>query len=216
MKHLIFYFLGFVLLTGFSTDRGEPSVSISVDKMNVLYVGVNNPISISSKNISTAELKIVGIGCLITRISATKYIIKVSRPGTTSKVVVKYGEKTLKEIEFRAKRIPNPVPMLAIRKTLSNQYSAEEFKEIVGLAMMLENFDFEARCNTQSYYLTRVTKDGVRKTVANTGASLRGESKNLVEGATSGDIYIFDRIKSRCPGDMAGRSYQTGIVAYIK
>ncbi len=87
-----------------------------------------------------------------------------------------------------------------------------EFRAQLGIAAILENFDFEAKCNVMGYEITKVAKrkDAISQT--NRGGRYGEDVKRMVRSARPGDIYYFDNIKAKCPGDKAGR--RLGSVVY--
>ena len=70
---------------------------------------------------------------------------------------------------------------------------------------MLDNFDFEAKCNLAGFTLTRVAKRQDPESSANRGAKIEGAAASLQGKATPGDKFIFQDIKCKCPGDVADR-----------
>lgn len=217
MKQNLLFLLGFFILTAFSTDNTAPNVYFSLQKMNVVYAGVANPLEIKVPNRSI-KISVAGGGSMIKKIGTNKYRITAAFPGQTAKLKVmdKEDNNILYEVNLRIKRIPNPVPILGFRPNYDNKYTVDVFKQLRSVAMILENFDFETRCSTRSYQMTRVQADGKRESVMNTGASFRGEAKALVAKATEGDIYIFDQIQSQCSSDKATRQHKTSLVAFIQ
>ena len=135
----------------------EPSEAvISADKMNVFYVGVTNPISVAAAGVSTNALKVScsGGGCNMTKSSNGKYNIKVSQPGATATITVSGGGLQATRFEYRVKRIPDPVAIVGGGPTKrGGAMPAGTFRGQKGVAAILENFDFEARCNLQSFEL---------------------------------------------------------------
>jgi hypothetical protein len=94
----------------------------------------------------------------------------------------------------------------------SSSMSLGRFKMIHHLEAVLKNFDFDAKCEIQSYDITRVRKREDAITYANQGAGYSKTAQNLVDNAKSGDIYYYDNIKARCPGDAAGRAINSLVV----
>lgn len=194
----------------FKYEVGRRSVTVSADKMNVFYVGVTNPISVAAAGVSSNKLKVScsGGGCSMTKKSNGKYDIKVSQPGSKAVITVSGGGLDATRFEYRVKRIPDPVAIVGGDAT--NQRGggmrAGTFKGQKGVAAILKNFDFEARCNLQSFELTRQAKRSDPVTERQNGGSYRGKVQTLVSMAKAGDTYYFDNIKARCPGDNAGRN----------
>jgi hypothetical protein len=81
-----------------------------------------------------------------------------------------------------------------------------EFKAQQGVGAFLDNFDFDARCEIQGYNLVYVPKRQDPVESVNPGARYNAKSRRLVNQAKPGDIYYFENVKARCPGDRAGRN----------
>lgn len=187
--------------SAFTYEVGERSASVSADKMNVLYVGVDNPLSITAAGISSNDLKVSGSGSGIqlTKTAPGKYNAKVSQQGG-AKITLSGGGLAPTSYEFRTKIIPDPVATLSGQQGGSMGNGA--FKAQNGLIPELVNFDFDARCDVQSFMLYRVPKPGTGEAVgqANRGISYQPAVRSLVSKASPGDLYVFDDIRVKCPG----------------
>lgn len=183
------------------TPDCPPAGNILLDKMNVVYLGVDNPITIEVRNAAAADLRVVATGADITG-GSSKYILK---PFAIGEVVVEVSVKSevIAERRFRAKRIPDPVVKLGNSK--GGRIGSGEFKAQRGLAPFLENFDFEARCMVAGYIITRIGKDGERQSNVNHSGRFGTSGSALIQQATPGDIYNFTEVRVRCPGDQANR-----------
>ncbi|MEN0046196.1 MAG: GldM family protein [Bacteroidota bacterium] len=191
----------------FEYEVGRRSVAVAADKMNVFYIGVDNPISVSAAGVSSNDLRISckGAGCKM-KGSGNKRVINVSNPGEAT-ITVSGGGLRSSPFVFRSKRIPDPVPMLG--KNRGGAMRSGEFKAQGGLLAMLEGFDFDARCNIQGFNLVRVPKRQDAVSSTNSGARYNAKSQRLVRAAKPGDLYYFENIKAKCPGDKAGRPLGT-------
>ncbi len=185
-------------------EVGRRSVAVAADKMNVFYIGVDNPITVSAAGVSSNALRVSCNGCNLSG-SGNNRIVTVDRPGEVSVVVT--GEGLNSTFPFRAKRIPDPVPQLGNSK--GGSMGNGEFKAQGGVLAVLEGFDFDARCAIQGFNIVRVPKrqDAIQN--VNAGARYDDKSSRLVQQATPGDIYYFENIKAKCPGDQAGRPLGT-------
>ncbi len=188
----------------FEYEVGERSVTVSADKMNVFYIGVENPVSVSAAGVSSNKLNvsISGGGGTIRRVSGSQYIVEVKKPTNDCRINVT-GEGLQYSKVFRVKRIPDPVARLGNKQdgTMGNG----EFKAQQGLIAWLDNFDFDAKCNIQGFTLVRVAKRQDPVEVINRGGRFNSDARRLVNQAKPGDTYYFDNVKARCPGDVAGR-----------
>ncbi len=101
----------------------KPSLTVSAKKMNVFYIGVDNPVSISVPGIAVEQLRprISGGGTLKFDTKSRDYIVRIPK-NAKNKAVISVDAKfngTLKSMgsaEFRVKRLPNPNAYIANKK----------------------------------------------------------------------------------------------------
>ncbi len=189
----------------FEYEVGVRSATVSPTKMNVFYIGVDNPVevSVAGANSNKVNASCSGAGCNMSGGNG-KYNVKVSSPGKATINVSAEGFS--QKFEFRSKRIPTPAPSFNPNEVQAGgKMGNGSFKGRRGIFAVLENFDFEAKCNIQGFQLTRVParQDAMRAT--NSGPTYSGRAATLIQAAKPGDTFYFDNIKARCPGDAAGR-----------
>jgi gliding motility-associated protein GldM len=192
----------------FKYEVGQASCTVAADKMNVFYIGVPNPISISAAGVSSNKMNVSinGGGGTISG-SGKSYTVNVNSPGECKIVISSPELGAPASFTFRVKRIPDPVPKMGNGPNAKGgKMGNGEFKAQQGLFADLVGFDFEARCNIQSYTLTRVAKRQDPVPADNQGGTFSGQARSAVDQAKPGDVYYFDDIKARCPGDVAGRN----------
>jgi gliding motility-associated protein GldM len=188
----------------FEYEVGRRAVTVSADKMNVFYMGVDNPVSVVAAGVSTNSLK-VGLSGNARRTggSSTKFTVTGTAEGKANVTVSGDGLKTT-SFEFRVKRIPDPVAKVA-GKT-GGELGNGVLKAQGGVIPVLENFDFEARCDIQGFKLIYVARRQDPEQSVNPGGAFNGTSRALLNKAKPGDQYIFDDVRAKCPGDAAGRT----------
>ncbi|MCB0634200.1 MAG: gliding motility protein GldM [Saprospiraceae bacterium] len=187
----------------FEYEVGRRSVTVSADKMNVFYIGVENPVSVVAAGVSSNDLRVSGNGGgLQLKGSGGKYTATVSTPGE-AKITVSGGGLKTSTFDFRVKRIPDPQARLS--RSAGGEMGNGEFKAQSGVGAFLDNFDFDAKCEIQGYNLVYVPKRQDPVESVNPGARYNDKSQRLVGQAKPGDIYYFENVKARCPGDKAGR-----------
>ena len=187
----------------FKYEVGQPAMHVSADRQNILYIGVDNPVTIAAAGITTSSIKVSMTGGSLQKKSSTGYIAKVSKPG---KVIITIKDiKTGKSFpfQFRAKRLPDPV--LRLGKHIDGQISSGEFKAQAGLSAPLENFDIDARCQIKSYHLSYIRKRQDAVSLKGSGARFVGDVASAISQAKPGDQYSFTEMKVRCPGDPSDR-----------
>ncbi len=193
----------------FVYEVGSRSVAVSADMMNVFYIGVKNPLTVSASGVSSNDVKVSSTGGITISGSGSKRMVTAKKPGEATIKVSAKG-KILGSFPFRVKRIPDPVASLNPNKKVSGgAIGSGEFKAYRGIFSILENFDFDAKCLVKSFDLVYVPKRQDAVPSKNAGASYNQKSKRLIKKAKPGDIYYFDNVKTKCPGDISTRKINT-------
>ena len=188
----------------FEFEVGERSCNVSAEKMNVFYIGVENPVGITAAGVPSAQLSVQasGGGIDLVKQGGGKYVANVKSPGEAT-IVLSGGGLPPTNFKFRVKRIPTPVPMLSDKR--GGAMPNGVFKAQQGVIPVLEGFEFDAKCTIQGFNLVRVAPRQDAQIVANTGGRFSPQANTLIQQAKPGDRYLFEQIKGRCPGDAAAR-----------
>ena len=173
----------------------RPSAVVSPDKMNVLYIGLPNPVSISAPGVPKESLRVSMTGGSITGLGE-HWVANVSTLGNATvnvsaeldKGKVSFLGKTL----FRVKRIPNPVAMFA--GTSGGSQNTPTLQGQGFIFATLKDFEFDAKFHIKSYklYIIRPRQDAV--VVSGYGDALSQEVKDKLRLVTPGTRLIFDDI----------------------
>ena len=186
--------------TTYQYEVGETSVTVSADKMNVFYIGVDNPISVAAAGYSINDISvgINGGGGKVRKVGSNNYMVNVSQPGD-AKVVVRNKGKQVRSVPFRVKRIPNPEARLGNKN--GGNIGSGEFKAQRGVLAILEGFDFDARCNINRFEVVYVAPRQDAVLSENSGPVFNGKTGRLIGRAKPGDTYYFRDVRAKCPGD---------------
>lgn len=190
----------------FEYEVGERSVTVSAEKMNVFYIGVDNPLAVSAAGVSSNDLQVSinGGGGTLKRVGNSQFVVNVTEPTDDCRIVVNAPTAGLRDSKlFRVKRIPDPVARLGNKE--DGSMGNGEFKAQQGVIAWLDNFDFDAKCLIQSFTIVRVPKREDPIEADNQGGGYNDKAARLVNMARPGDTYYFRDVKARCPGDKAGR-----------
>ncbi|HEU4607895.1 MAG TPA: gliding motility protein GldM [Chitinophagaceae bacterium] len=173
---------------------GVPSgASVFLEKMNVLYLGVDNPLTISGGSVGSEKVKVSFPNGTLTKVSGDHYIAKPSGNPTISKIVVSADGKNY-EFPMRIKRLPPPTGFVGTKK--GGRISSAEFKAIGALFARLEDSDFEAPFRVVSYKLGATGGAfPVYQQATNEGNRWSGAAKAIVDKATPGTTVFFDEIR---------------------
>lgn len=178
----------------------RPSAVVSPDKMNVFYIGVPNPVSVSAPGFSKDKIKVsMSAGELSG--SGGNYIVKVSNPGkvtVTVSGVLDGGKSTvLGSTEFRIKRIPPP--RVKFSGKAGGRISAGEAKVQNRIFAVLEDFDFEANFNIQHFKLYIVKPRADAQVFESTNNQFTPAMTAAMTGVIPGTRLIFDDIFATGP-----------------
>lgn len=180
----------------------KPNSVVSADKMNVLYIGVDNPMSISVPGISNDKVRVSidgGGGALKSNPQAGggHYIATVATIGkATIKVSAEIGGKVLPmgNFEYRIKRVPDPVAQI------SNSKGGGINKNLLAagtLIPILENFDFELFFRIISFRITVIQRGKDPIEIEGQGNQLTQQMRDLVAKLPIGSKIYFEYIKAK-------------------
>jgi gliding motility-associated protein GldM len=177
----------------------KSGVVVSPTKMNVLYRGVKNPISISVPGIAPELVKpsLQG-GSLSPDAQAGKgnYIAEV-KGGSTATVIVSAEvdgkQRKMGEFEFRVKDVPSPVATIA--GTKEGLVSANRLAAAPTVIPKMENFDFELFFKVTKFDLVfQVGTDLITKQV--TGSSIPRGDLDQIKRLKKGSRVYIENIKA--------------------
>jgi gliding motility-associated protein GldM len=174
---------------------GLPSgASIFLEKMNVVYIGVANPLTISGGSVGREKVHVAfaSPGATLTNTGGDHYEARATTPGM-SKIIVTANGKNF-EFPIRVKNLPLPAGFIGSKK--GGAISSAEFKAIGGLISRLEDSDFEAPFKVVSYKLGAIGGGIPAYTEAsNEGNRWSGNAASIVSRSTPGTNIFFDQIR---------------------
>jgi gliding motility-associated protein GldM len=172
---------------------GVPSgASVFLEKMNVLYIGVDNPLTISGGSVGAEKTRVSFPDGSITRGAGGHWIAKPSKPGM-SKIIVNADGKNF-EFPMRLKYLPPPAAFVGAKK--GGSISSAELKAIGAIIAKLEDSDFEAPYRVVSYKIGAVGGPiQLYQEFPNDGNRWNGQAASLITRCGPGSRVFFDQIK---------------------
>lgn len=178
----------------------EPTATLAASKMNVIYVGVDNPMQVSAPGVSVDEIEIAGPGISFRPDPKIPggYIAKASKanPRGTKITVKKKDGTVLATPEFRVKRLPDPAASILGQK--EGLVSKGKLKAASFIKAEMENFDFEAKVVVRSFKMT-VSMGGDLKEFTANNATLTPAMRSMLSNVRRGWRVYFEDIKVRMP-----------------
>lgn len=171
---------------------GTPSgASVFLQKMNVLYIGVDNPMTISGGSVGAEKVRVSFSNGDISKSGGDNYVARPKTPGMANIVVNADGKNFT--FPMRVKYLPNPAAFLGSKK--SGNISAAEFKAIGAIMAKLEDSDFEAPYKVVSYrFGAQGGPIAVYSEAVNNGNRWNGQAAQLVARTGPGSVVFFDNI----------------------
>jgi gliding motility-associated protein GldM len=173
---------------------GQSSAAVQLDKMNVLFIGVDNPVTVSgSGSVDQIQATISGGGGQISNAGGSKRIVRVNQETDDCIITVRTPDGKATPIRFRVRSIPDPTPMIGTYE--SGDVPASYFKSQAGVRAFVKNFFYETQFNVTSF---RITGDGAGFEEGideknNTGA-VWSEARSIINKCRPGSYIYIDNI----------------------
>ena len=172
---------------------GVPSgASVFLQKMNVLYVGVENPLTISGGSVGSEKVSVSFSGGVpVVKTGGDNYTIKPKNPGV-AEITVNANGKGYK-FPMRVKFLPPPTAFIGSKK--GGNISSAELKAIGAVIAKLDS-DFEAPYKVVSYRVGAVGGPiQIYDDKINNGNRWTGPAESLISRAGPGTRVFFDQIQ---------------------
>ncbi|MBC8053376.1 MAG: gliding motility protein GldM [Sphingobacteriaceae bacterium] len=177
----------------------RPSAVVSPTAMNVFYIGVPNPVSVSAPGIPKENLRVSMSGGSISGSNGT-YTVKVNSAGIAKVNVSADFNGKVQQIgssEFRIKRIPDPVPQFAGKS--SGSVSSVQIKSQSTVFARLNGFEFDARFTVTGFTLIIAKPRADAVVIKGSGNDLTPAMRTAMNAVAPGTRVIFDNIEAVGP-----------------
>lgn len=182
----------------------RPAIVVSPDKMNVLYVGLDNPISVSVPGIAAEDLQPSMSGGSISG-SRGKYVAKVPQSMVGKEVTVnvsartKNGVKSMGQgVKFRVKAVPNPVGTV-YGKRMASTIKQGELQFLKGVVPAMDDFQFELKIPVISFDVS-MNVGGMETTISTKGPQFSEQQLALIRKAKKNNKIYIEKIMVQKPG----------------
>lgn len=189
----------------FNYQSSKSSAVVSPTKMNVLYVGVENPLNISVPGIPADKLTAKISKGSISGNNGTYYAKVTTTDNVTVDVYANIDgtSKKMGEMTFRVKRIPKPIPIVLGKG--SSRMPRSRFLAAPSIDLDMNDFVFEVPFKVVEYtYMIAVDGEilGNSKTVKSN--ILAADIKDFVRNVKAGKkiMVYLDGIKANVAGDV--------------
>ncbi len=185
----------------------EGNVVVSPTKMNLFYIGVENPVDISVAGVAPDKVFADMTNGTITRSGGT-WIVRPRRPGNSFVIVSAEIDGTKREVdrkEFRVKTVPTPQAMV------NNQTGGAINKNVLlaqtGVAAVMENFEFDLTFTVTEFKVLTIVQGFVREAKSENN-NFTQRQYEIIRGLSKGSPLYIQDIKAVGP-DGGVRNLQT-------
>lgn len=168
--------------------------AISPTKMNVFYIGVENPVSVTATG-RQISATISGSGGTIKNVGTGKYIVTVKQTGKAVVTAIADG-KPAGTMEFRCLPVPDPYATVGGKR--GGPINKAELLSASFVKAQLDNFVFDLTFPVVSFSVS-VTVGGYTEDVVAQGANITPQQKNLIQQLQKGSRVYFENIKAKAP-----------------
>lgn len=183
---------------------GSTGASMQLDKMNVFYIGVPNPISVSAAGYSLEDVSVSIPDATVTPgAQKGQYNVETNKPGKVFAAINAKTESGVKQVggmEVRVKYIPDPTAKVGGKS--SGSLPSNVLKAQLGIVAALDGFDFDARFVVTSFEFSMLPKRGELIGPFKVDGALFSKNKQVVDAIARckpGDKVFFEEIRAVGP-----------------
>jgi len=183
---------------------GSTGASIQLDKMNVFYIGVPNPITVSAAGYSVEDISVNIPNATLAATGKGTWNVTVTTPGKVMASINAKTESGVKQVggmEIRVKTIPDPIAKVAGKP--GGVVGSGVFKAQIGIPAVLENFDFDTKFQVTSFEFSYLPKRGEYQGPFNVNGATFDRNPQVATYQTKlakpGDKVFIENIKAVGP-----------------
>lgn len=181
--------------------KSSHEANIQLEKQNVFYIGVNNPVTVSVSGVPADRIIVeTDNGSVMPTAKPGGYVVKVDSLNKTT-ITVSYKEggttKFAGLYTYRNKRIPDPVTYVgSIRH--EGIILKHDLQNVSGVFTRMENYDFDCSFKPQSFSMS-VFHDSAWKEYKAIGPAINAEMRNALKTAMPEDRILFHNVVTKGP-----------------
>ena len=177
-----------------------PSLTVAATKMNVFYIGVDNPVSISVPGIAEASLRpSISVGTLTRDATGKNWVVRVPQGQKTIISVsadILGTPRSMGSAEFRIRRVPSPNAEIAGQ--VEGTIDKSTLIAAGAIIPVMRDFEFELFFEVKSFRMTTIIGgDGISK--RGNGNRFSDEMISMIQSARKGQKFFFENIQAEGP-----------------
>ncbi len=180
----------------------KPAATIAATQMNLLYKGIDNPMSISVPGFAASDVNISAPGLSLRPLGGGLYNVKVksstNKDVTITASITKDGKsRTVGSEKFRVRSLPQPTAQLGgIPNDGLPKGKAAVGAQTTILASMGAGFAFDLNYRVQGFKMILAYQRKPPVMASSSNGRLTGKMKGMVKSAQGGDRILIEGIRA--------------------
>ncbi|CAN5232376.1 gliding motility protein GldM [soil metagenome] len=143
----------------------RPALTVSAEKMKVMYAGLNNPISVSVPGVASEKMRVSCSNGVLVNKGNGQFIVQNPKAGeckiTVTATMENGTDKNMGTNSFKVKNLPKPETSVSGCPAGGGRVKAAVLASALGITSVYPYTDFEdAKCRVASYHM-EIYKDGI-------------------------------------------------------
>ena len=188
----------------------EPMATISPTMMNVLYAGIDNPISISVPGVPMSAVQATMTNGTLTRNGDT-WIAHPGKVGTEAEISVQASidgsTQTVGSMKFRVRKLPDPTPYIAVKsgdgtnhyKGTPKRISKAQLLSASGLSAAIDDDILNVTYRVVSFNMVFFDQMGNAMPENSNGASFSARQIEKIRQLKPGKSFFISNVKATGP-----------------
>ncbi len=189
----------------------EPMATISPTMMNVLYAGIDNPISISVPGVPMSAIQATMTNGTLTR-NGDSWVAHASQVGTEAVITVtanvEGSSQTVGSMAFRVRKLPDPTPYIQVKDAQGNPVQYKGFPKRISKADLMAASGLGAAIDDDLLNVTytvisfsTVFYDSMGNAIpeVSDGASFSARQKEQFKRLKPGKEFFISEVKAKGP-----------------
>ena len=189
----------------------EPMATISPTMMNVLYAGIDNPISISVPGVPMTAVQATMTNGTLTRNGDT-WIARPGKVGTEAEISVSATmdgrSQNVGSMKFRVRKLPDPTPYIAIRgddgaliqyKGTPKRISKAQLMKATGLGAAIDDDILNVTYNVLSFSMIFFDSMGNAIPENSNGSAFSPRQLDKIKALKPGKSFFISNVKASGP-----------------
>lgn len=183
----------------------EPTATVSATMMNVMYAGIDNPISISVPGVVPSDISATMTNGTLTR-RGDNWVARPAKIGATATITVTAtidGQKqTVATTDFKVRRLPDPAPYISLGDTRykgGKPIAKAQLLAAPGIEAAIDDDLLNINFRVLSFETTFFDSMGNAMPEVSSGASFSQRQKDAFKRLSRGKRFFISRVRAIGP-----------------